>query len=258
MALREIAKHNGELAFSIIEKEGLIVLIEHLNYFNYQIRRETCACLAQIVKHKADIAEKVCAKDNLSKLLNCLKDTDLFTKKNAIICFEQIAKHSHDLASNIIKNQCLLPIYNFINESSGEARLRGILTLSNIAMHDSTLAKSLIEEKALPVIKNAAIKDTNNFVKSACAQCIFEFAKHGSDFANPLLDEGFHTVLMKQLESNQKDVQNKTENALRKLIDITQNIDFLQELFLKGLTALFQPILSQISKIIPTNPAAKK
>ena len=63
---------------------------------------------------------------------------------------------------------------------------------------------------------------------------------------------------MKQLESNQKDVQNKTENALRKLIDITQNIDFLQELFLKGPTALFQPILSQISKIIPTNPAAKK
>lgn len=174
-----------------------------------------------------------------------------------MICLEQIAKHSHDLANNIIKNQCLPAIFQYINKTENETRLRGILTLINISFHDSSLAKTLIEEKCLPVIKNVLIKDKNLLVQSACCQCLYEIAKHGNDFVNPIIDENFSMLLILIKQGKGEELQ-KAEAILKKLIEFSLNIDFLQDIFLNGPRSLYSPVLIQISRVIQSNSKAKK
>jgi len=62
-----------------------------------------------------------------------------------------------------------IAIVDYINEVKGNSRLPGIITLGYISAFDESLAMAVIAAKGIPPLKDALIKEPDDFVKAAAA-----------------------------------------------------------------------------------------
>lgn len=117
-------------------------------------------------------------------------------RKNAALCIREVAKQSPELAKLICNAGGAAAIVDYISESKGSARLPGIMTLGYIAAFDESLAMSVIASKGITPLKEALLKEPEDYIKAAAAWSLGQIGCHTTDHARAVAEHDIPSSLL--------------------------------------------------------------
>ena len=225
-----------------------------------KLKRQVCSCLAQICKHSVDLAEVVVEAEIFPQILNLLKDMDVYVRKNAATCIREVAKHTPELAQLIVNAGGVGAMVDYVTEASGNARLPGIMTLGYISAFSETLALAVVVSKGIPPLINAVVTEPEDHIKSASAWSLGQIGRHSPDHAKALADANALPKLLAVYlhEASSEDLKTKAKRALKAVIQKCVHLPALEPLLHDAPDNILKVVVTQFSKILPHDVAARR
>merc|ERR1712060_464042 len=262
LALSCVAKHNADLAQSVVDAGAVGLLVLCVQEPELTLKRISATALSEIAKHTEDLAEVVVEAEIFPRIFNCLKDTDVQVRKNAATCIREIAKQTTELAKLIVHSGGAAATVDYISESKGNARLPGIMTLGYISAFDDSLAMAVVVSKGIAPLKDALIHEPEDHIKAAAAWSLGQIGRHSPDHAKYLAEADVPArllaVYMMQEGQGSNDLKDKSKKALKNIIQMCTHLSSLEPLLILAPNNILTYVTAQFAKVLPQNTEAKK
>lgn len=258
--LCEISKHSPQLAQSVVDASAVAYISPLIQHPDAKLKRYVCSALSQISKHSIDLAEIVVEAEIFPKILLTLKDMDPIVRKHAATLIREIAKHTPELARLIVNASGHAALIDYTNESTGNARLPGIMALGYIAAFSDTLALAIIVHQGIIPLKDALVKEPEDYIKAAAAWSLGQLGRHTADHAKALAQADVFRKLVDVYSDvrSSDDLKTKAQRALKYIIAKTTHLPALEPLLHNTPHKILKYVLEQFAKVLPNDPAGRK
>ena len=209
LAIGRLAKHNKDLANSVVEDNGRIIrlLLEGFESNNKFYKKATCFVISSVARQSPKLAEEVCKYSAIKYLVRCLEEYDPSVKEAAVWALGYIAKHSAELAEKVsIEPNALEYLILCIQEPEINIKRITIQTISHIAKHNTTLTDRInVKDNLTYILFFLNTKDIALMYK--ICTCLANMARNSSSIATKIMSDVQPKQLIDCIENESQDVQ---------------------------------------------------
>ena len=230
LAIGRLARHNRELANSVIEDNGKIIkLLLDAKDTNKFYKKATCFVIASVARHNEALAEAISTKPAIDFLVNCLEEYDPSVKSAAVWALGYIAKHNEKLASKVVNdNKAISYLILCLQEPEIHIKRITIQTITYIAKHNQELTTRVTDnaDHLNYILYFLVLKDTTLKVK--ICNCLADMAKNSSLVASRIIQELNTRQLEECIQSPHPNVQKSAItliNAIASRDNLSQTVN---------------------------------
>ena len=144
MALSCVAKHNAELAQSVVDAGAVGLLVLCVQEPELTLKRISATALSEIAKHTEELAQAVVDQGAVPYLAALISHPDAQLKRYVCQCLAQIAKHTVDLAEVVVEAEIFPRIFNCLKDIDVQVRKNAATCIREIAKQTTELAKLIV------------------------------------------------------------------------------------------------------------------
>nr|XP_026486874.1 sperm-associated antigen 6-like isoform X2 [Vanessa tameamea] len=256
--IRAIAKHNEDLASTIVRLVALEHIVSCLEDFDTQ--RSTLCALGAVAGARAALGEAVVAGGALPPaLLHAGHDTAP-VRRAAACLLRDIVKHSVDLAQLVVNTGGCGPLVELLSENTGGTRVPACMALGYIAGQSDQLAMAVIEVKAVVVLVEILQNNGDDADLCAAAWTLGHIAKHSPQHSLAIAVANALPRLL-QLYTNPKssgEVKARSLCALKQSLQCCLHRPALEPLLHAAPACVLKYVLAQYAKILPNDARARR
>lgn len=144
LALSCVAKHNADLAQSVVDAGAVGLLVLCVQEPELTLKRISATALSEIAKHTEELAQAVVDQGAVPYLAALISHPDAQLKRYVCQCLAQIAKHTVDLAEVVVEAEIFPRIFNCLKDIDVQVRKNAATCIREIAKQTTELAKLIV------------------------------------------------------------------------------------------------------------------
>lgn len=207
--LRSIAKHNEDLAQTIVNYGGLEAMILCMEDFDYNVKISAVWAVGYVARHSKVLAQATIDAGAVPLLILCLQEPEIQLKQVTASTLTDIAKHGQELAQTIVDcSGSLVLLSRSLDNQDVKLKCQVLNALDAIATHNTDLAEACVEAEIFPIVllhicPNEYGGGCPSIHKAAC-NLVRDIVKHSFELAQLIVNQGGIAALLQTLDDNSK------------------------------------------------------